>query len=139
MDTDDAASVVSSILDFPNQIMPTMILPGDSPQLRATLVVTTYTIAVIVPNVQALISLAGALAGSSCALIIPPILELAWLRHLSESASKNHSSSCTNTGMGDPDAASSPLSSLQRNPLSTDAMSGKHAIHILIPENVPIF
>jgi solute carrier family 36 (proton-coupled amino acid transporter) len=37
-------------------------------------------VAVAIPNVQSLISLAGALAGSSTALLIPPALELAGLR-----------------------------------------------------------
>jgi amino acid permease len=46
---------------------------------RTTLVVLTYVVAIAIPNVQSLISLAGALAGSSTALIIPPALELAWL------------------------------------------------------------
>jgi proton-coupled amino acid transporter len=49
----------------------------------------TYVVAVAVPNVQSLISLAGALAGSSTALLIPPALELAWVyqsgaRHIGE-------------------------------------------------------
>ena len=57
-------------------------MPGDSPLLRASLVLLTYLVAVVVPNVQSLISLAGALAGSSTALLIPPALELAYLRHL---------------------------------------------------------
>ena len=99
IDADDTASVISSVMDFPNQLMPKMILPGDSPQLRATLVLLTYTIAVIVPNVQALISLAGALAGSSSALLIPPILELALLDHLSSEGtiSRNPSPSRSKT------------------------------------------
>jgi proton-coupled amino acid transporter len=42
-------------------------------------VITTFLVAVMVPNVQALISLVGALAGSSTALLIPPMLELAWI------------------------------------------------------------
>jgi amino acid permease len=46
---------------------------------RTTLVLLTYVVAIAIPNVQSLISLAGALAGSSTALIIPPALELAWL------------------------------------------------------------
>jgi proton-coupled amino acid transporter len=49
---------------------------------RIGLVVLTYIVAVAVPNVQSLISLAGALAGSSTALLIPPTLELAWLHQL---------------------------------------------------------
>lgn len=63
-------------------LFPTMTMPGDSPQLRAGLVLSTYLIAVIVPNVHTLISLAGALAGASTGLLIPPILELAWIREL---------------------------------------------------------
>jgi proton-coupled amino acid transporter len=46
---------------------------------RTILVLLTYTVAIAIPNVQSLISLAGALAGSSTALIIPPALELAWI------------------------------------------------------------
>eukprot|EP00550_Attheya_septentrionalis_P000699 CAMPEP_0198289276 /NCGR_PEP_ID=MMETSP1449-20131203/7516_1 /TAXON_ID=420275 /ORGANISM="Attheya septentrionalis, Strain CCMP2084" /LENGTH=580 /DNA_ID=CAMNT_0043987579 /DNA_START=95 /DNA_END=1837 /DNA_ORIENTATION=+ len=57
-------------------------MQGDSPQLRVTLVLLTYAVALIVPNVQVLISLVGALAGSSTALLIPPFLELAWIRDL---------------------------------------------------------
>jgi len=60
-------------------------VPGDSLQLRSFLVLLTYIIAVVVPNVQALISLAGAVAGSSTALLIPPLLELAWIEHLEHS------------------------------------------------------
>lgn len=63
-------------------ILPEMTMPGDSPLLRLLLVLLTFAIAAVVPNVQALISLAGALAGSSSALLIPPLLELAWIRHL---------------------------------------------------------
>jgi proton-coupled amino acid transporter len=50
--------------------------------LRMLLVVLTFLVAVVVPNVQALISLAGAIAGSSSALLIPPMLELALIEHL---------------------------------------------------------
>ena len=67
-------------------MFPVMTMPGDSPQLRASLVLLTFMVAVVVPNVQALISLAGALAGSSTALLIPPILELAWIRNLERDA-----------------------------------------------------
>lgn len=49
---------------------------GDSISLRACLVMFTFLIAVSIPNVQELISLSGAFAGSSCALIIPPLIEL---------------------------------------------------------------
>ena len=57
-------------------------IPGDSYFVRTGLVILTYTIAMIVPNVQVLISLAGAVAGSSNALLIPPVLELALIDHL---------------------------------------------------------
>jgi amino acid permease len=63
-------------------IFPELIMPGDTPQLRLGLVFLTYSVAVVVPNVQALISLVGAVAGSSTALLIPPMLELAWIRQL---------------------------------------------------------
>ena len=57
-------------------------IAGDSLPLRMILVFGTYLVAVIIPNVQTLISLAGALAGSSTALLIPPILEFALIEHL---------------------------------------------------------
>lgn len=65
----------------------TEVLPQWSGQscnfiLRILLVMLTYLVAVAVPNVQALISLAGAIAGSSSALLIPPMLELALIEHL---------------------------------------------------------
>ena len=85
-DEDEAKSIISksTIKSMTSAIFPTMIMTGDSPQLRAFLVFSTYLIAVAVPNVQALISLVGALAGSSTALLIPPILELAWVHTLEE-------------------------------------------------------
>mmetsp|Transcript_21086 Transcript_21086/g.45733 ORF Transcript_21086/g.45733 Transcript_21086/m.45733 type:complete len:240 (+) Transcript_21086:2-721(+) len=73
------SSVTSNITDpFPT----TSIIPGDSLYLRMGLVFATFLVAVIIPNVQVLISLAGALAGSSTALLIPPMLELALIDHL---------------------------------------------------------
>jgi len=57
-----------------NQIM------GDSPVVRFLLVMITYLVAIAVPNVELLISLAGALAGSSTALLIPPLLEYKFLQ-----------------------------------------------------------
>lgn len=77
-----SASGLSSSMVGRTSWCPILSMPGDSLQLRALLVLATYTIAVVVPNVQALISLAGAVAGSSTALIIPPLLELAWMEHL---------------------------------------------------------
>lgn len=71
-------SMISNITD-PG---PVMSIPGDSTFLRVGLVIMTYMVAVVVPNVQVLISLAGALAGSSTALLIPPMLELALIDHL---------------------------------------------------------
>mmetsp|Transcript_23975 Transcript_23975/g.36277 ORF Transcript_23975/g.36277 Transcript_23975/m.36277 type:complete len:493 (+) Transcript_23975:106-1584(+) len=52
---------------------------GDSLTLRLILTLFTFLVAVIVPNVQVLISLAGALAGASVSLLIPPMLELAYI------------------------------------------------------------
>jgi proton-coupled amino acid transporter len=75
---DLSRTMVSSV----TTMFPELTMPGDSPQLRLILVLLTYGVAVIVPNVQALISLAGAVAGSSTALLIPPVLELAWIRNL---------------------------------------------------------
>jgi len=49
---------------------------GDSPVLRTILVLLTFLAAIAVPNVQELISLAGAFAGTSMALIIPPLIKL---------------------------------------------------------------
>jgi len=50
---------------------------GGSLWLRFALVIFTYVIAIVVPNVQSLIALAGALAGSLTALILPPALAMA--------------------------------------------------------------
>jgi Transmembrane amino acid transporter protein len=50
-----------------------------SVKTRIILVLLTFVVAVAVPNFQVLISLAGALAGSTVALLIPPALEIAWL------------------------------------------------------------
>lgn len=84
---DDNNSVTfSAISSTIYTVLPEFTMPGDSPLLRVLLVLLTYLIAVIVPNVQSLISLAGALAGSSSALLIPPMLELAWIKHLEEAA-----------------------------------------------------
>ena len=57
-------------------------MPGDSPWLRAGIVIGTYLVAMVVPNVQSLVSLVGAVTGSSTALLIPPILELAYINHM---------------------------------------------------------
>jgi proton-coupled amino acid transporter len=82
MEDDLSRTMVSSVTTF----FPEMTMPGDSPQLRLVLVLLTYTVAVVIPDVQTLISLAGAVAGSSTALLIPPIMELAWIRHLQRDA-----------------------------------------------------
>lgn len=55
-------------------------LQGDSRTVRGSLVLLTFFIALSVPDVQKLISLAGALAGSSTALIIPPLIGLRFLK-----------------------------------------------------------
>lgn len=81
-DENEAASASGMSSSLVSALIPKLDMPGDSLQLRALLVLSTYFIAVVVPNVQALISLAGAVAGSSTALIIPPLVELAWIEHL---------------------------------------------------------
>lgn len=73
---------MTSFTNFPGRMLPDLDSPGDTFPARLTLVIATYTVAVVVPNVHSLISLAGALAGSSSALLIPPIAELAWIQHL---------------------------------------------------------
>lgn len=70
-------------------------IPGDSYFVRTGLVIVTYTIAMIVPNVQVLISLAGAVAGSSNALLIPPVLELALIDHLENKPDETASTKST--------------------------------------------
>jgi len=65
------------------------LLPGDSPMLRAGLVLSTFLVAVLIPNVQSLVSLVGAVTGSSTALLIPPILELAYIRHMEAKDANN--------------------------------------------------
>jgi hypothetical protein len=82
VEDDLSRTMASSVITF----FPEMTMPGDSPLLRLVLVLLTYFVAVIIPDVQTLISLAGAVAGSSCALLIPPMLELAWIRHLQRDA-----------------------------------------------------
>lgn len=53
--------------------------PYDTPVLRLSLLASTVVIAVAIPNVQQLIGLAGAIAGSVTALIVPPLLDLKFL------------------------------------------------------------
>ena len=54
---------------------------GDTPAVRAGLVMVTYLFAIIIPNVQLLVSLAGAVSGSATGLLVPPLLQLAnWKR-----------------------------------------------------------
>ncbi|KAL3927634.1 MAG: hypothetical protein SGBAC_013005, partial [Bacillariaceae sp.] len=50
---------------------------GDIPPVRIGLVLITYSIAIVVPNVQLLVSLAGAVSGSATGLLVPPLLQLA--------------------------------------------------------------
>lgn len=82
-------SVMSNITEiFPKWPGRSGIVP-----LRIILVILTYSVAVLIPNVQALISLAGAIAGSSSALLIPPMLELALIEHLESTSSDMKTSS----------------------------------------------
>ena len=76
---------------------------GSNLTLRILLVVLTYAVASVVPNVQALISLAGAIAGSSSALLIPPMLELGLIRHLEVSAKDDDTSPFATLSAQQPD------------------------------------
>ena len=69
---DDASCCSESLRDRCSDIE----CNSDSMTMRSALVLLTFTLALSVPNVQELISLAGALSGSSVALIIPPLMEL---------------------------------------------------------------
>jgi membrane associated rhomboid family serine protease len=51
---------------------------GDTPAVRVGLVLVTYMFAIVVPNVQLLVSLAGAVSGSATGLLVPPLLQLAY-------------------------------------------------------------
>jgi len=53
---------------------------GDTPMGRAMLVLLTYILAIAVPNVESMISLAGALAGSTVALLVPPAMQIEYCR-----------------------------------------------------------
>jgi proton-coupled amino acid transporter len=80
-DQDESSAAVeldqtfSAISPSPSQEEPVEYITF--PWTRVGLVLLTYFVAILVPNVQCLISLAGALAGSSVALLLPPILVLA--------------------------------------------------------------
>jgi len=50
---------------------------GDTPPVRVGLVLITYIFAIVIPNVQLLVSLAGAVSGSATGLLVPPLLQLA--------------------------------------------------------------
>lgn len=76
---------------------------GSNLTLRILLVVLTYTVASVVPNVQALISLAGAIAGSSSALLIPPMLELGLIKHLEVTSKDDDLSSVATLSAQQPD------------------------------------
>lgn len=54
---------------------------------RICLVLATYLVAVIVPNIEILISLAGAVAGSCLALFMPPLLQIAARKRFNEDRS----------------------------------------------------
>ena len=96
------SSMGQSVVEYIN---PEMQLAGDSPLLRACLVLGTYTVALVVPNVEALVSLAGAIAGSSTALLIPPILDLALIRHLEQRDEKREMQTI-GSGTNDPPSIS---------------------------------
>ena len=54
---------------------------ADTPLGRVGLVLVTYILAIAVPNVECMISLAGALAGSLVALLVPPAMYLTYQKN----------------------------------------------------------
>lgn len=89
----DSLDLRSSFMSNITEVFPQWSGQSCNLILRILLVVLTYLVAVVVPNVQALISLAGAIAGSSSALLIPPMLELALIEHLETTSDMNVPSS----------------------------------------------
>jgi amino acid permease len=83
--TDERATVATSSHDNDEKERESSDINVASVKTRIILVLLTFVVAVAVPNVQVLISLAGALAGSTVALLIPPALEIAWLLKCQES------------------------------------------------------
>ena len=71
----NTAISMSVLLTYPLQLFPCLEQMRGCPK-QIGLVLLTYSIAMAVPNVQSLISLTGALTGSSTALIVPPCLIL---------------------------------------------------------------
>eukprot|EP00591_Stephanopyxis_turris_P003225 CAMPEP_0195512308 /NCGR_PEP_ID=MMETSP0794_2-20130614/4307_1 /TAXON_ID=515487 /ORGANISM="Stephanopyxis turris, Strain CCMP 815" /LENGTH=254 /DNA_ID=CAMNT_0040640057 /DNA_START=499 /DNA_END=1260 /DNA_ORIENTATION=- len=61
-------------------------LTGDTPLLRTLLVLITFSTAMVIPNVQELVSISGAVAGSLAALIIPPLIDFRYSREKSDAA-----------------------------------------------------
>jgi len=55
---------------------------GDTPTIRIVLVLITYLIAIVVPNVQLLVSVAGAVSGSATGLLVPPLLQRAYWKKM---------------------------------------------------------
>jgi proton-coupled amino acid transporter len=55
---------------------------GDTLFVRAGLVLITYFFAIIVPDVQLLVSLVGAVSGSTTCLLVPPLLQLQYWKTL---------------------------------------------------------
>mmetsp|Transcript_28039 Transcript_28039/g.68111 ORF Transcript_28039/g.68111 Transcript_28039/m.68111 type:complete len:446 (+) Transcript_28039:881-2218(+) len=139
------SSMGQSVVEYIN---PEMQLPGDSPLLRACLVLGTYTVALVVPNVEALVSLAGAIAGSSTALLIPPILDLALIRHLEQRDEKREMQSI-DSGTNDPPSISMLMPEWEGGPslaskstlLKTDTafsgVSGKDAAPLISTTGSP--
>jgi amino acid permease len=58
--------------------------------IKIVLVAVTYVAALAIPHVETLIAVAGAVAGSSTALLIPPALQLAFLRRIRNQDAPSH-------------------------------------------------
>eukprot|EP00980_Cylindrotheca_fusiformis_P002265 scaffold523_cov101-Cylindrotheca_fusiformis.AAC.3 len=66
---------------------------GDTPLVRVGLVLVTYLFAIVVPNVQLLVSLAGAVSGSATGLLVPPLLQLAYVKQMQRQDTAQQASS----------------------------------------------
>jgi len=83
-DNDNMDSIHADQCSKPRTCLSESDIEGDSFRKRMTLVLITFVVALTIPDVQELISLAGALAGSSTALIIPPLLTLRYIPELED-------------------------------------------------------
>jgi len=78
-ETLDMISDSSDENDAGSSSMKKNVVTGRHIMSRVILVFGTFIVAILIPNIHDLISLAGALAGACVALIIPPLLNLRYV------------------------------------------------------------